>query len=258
MTLTTLVAAVTYGWIEGWALVPAANGTPQWLATQSLSILGHFSTYSVAMGILFACITGGFSLIKGSSMFKHGKRYFLITFAGNYPFAWLVEDFSFFWFYPPARLNDTAWTNWAFGGTWLLDPWRSGVKIWLPNWYWIVLIFWSCMMLLAHRCTVYDNLVKDEIARELLPSRVTIPQIKVKKPELETSPLQDTRLPVLDRPSSGAEAQAPQAPGITSPTPEIKAEPPPEAKPKTRSPEAEAALAKLRKRWIIDNDTETA
>ncbi len=37
-------------------------------------------------------------LIKGRSMFVKGKRYFLFTFAGNFPFSWLVEDFAFFWF----------------------------------------------------------------------------------------------------------------------------------------------------------------
>jgi hypothetical protein len=253
MTLTTLVAAVTYGWIEGWALVPAANGTDQWLATQSLSILGHFSVYSVAMGLLFACITGGFSLIKGSSMFRHGKRYFLITFAGNYPFAWFVEDFSFFWFYPPARLNDTAWTNWAFGGTWLLDPWRSGVRIWLPNWYGIVLVFWACMMFLAHRCTVYDNLVKDEIAREILPDTIKIPQVEVKKPELErVAPRVE---PEVSLPRPETEAQVPRTPDTATQTlPEIKIEPTPEAKPKARSPEAQAALEKLKKRWTLDTN----
>jgi hypothetical protein len=116
-------------------------------------------------------------------MFTKGKRYFLFTLAGNYPFAWLVEDFTFFWFYPDARLNDTAWSDWAFGGVWLMDPWRSGVKIWIPNWYWIVLLFWAAMMWFAHTCTVYDNLVKDEIAREIVPHNIEIPRIEVKKPE---------------------------------------------------------------------------
>jgi hypothetical protein len=247
MILTTVVAAVTYGWIEGFAIQ-----TPRYEATQIWWILGHFSTYSAAMGILFACITGGFSLIKGRSMFKHGKRYFLITFAGNYPFSWLVEDFAFFWFYPDFRLNDTAWTNWALGGSWLLDPWRSGVKIWIPNWYWIVLIFWISMMFFAHRCTVYDNLVKDEIAREILPETIKIPQVEVKKPELErVAPRIETEVS-LPRPET--ETQVPGTPRTpdtaTTKIHEIKATP--EAKPKARSPEAQAALEKLKKRWIIE------
>ena len=249
MILTTVVAAVTYGWIEGFAIE-----MPRYEATQVWWILGHFSTYSAAMAILFACITGGFSLIKGRSMFKHGKRYFLFTFAGNYPFSWLVEDFAFFWFYPDFRLTDTAWTNWALGGSWLLDPWRSGVKIWIPNWYWIVLVFWVCMMWYAHRCTVYDNLVKDEIARELLPDAIKIPQVEVKKPEPvlveKEAPAPVEVMP--DPPASGT-TEVSQPPTRAATKPEIKIETPPEAKPKVRSPEAQAALEKLKKRWIIES-----
>jgi hypothetical protein len=248
MILTTIVAATIYGWIEGWAMRVGEQGSEQFLATQNLWLLGHFSTYSVALGILFACITGGFSLIKGRSMFKHGKRYFLITFAGNYPFAWLVEDFAFFWFYPDWRLNDKAWTTWFLGGFWVLDPWRSGVKIWIPNWYIIVFVFWISMMLLAHRCTVYDNLVKDEIAREILPDTIKIPQAEVKKPEPETVAPRDTAL-LRPKPETEAPALVPSDEHTRhTETPVTE----PGAKPKARSPEAEAALKKLRERWIIE------
>lgn len=111
MVLTTIVAAVVYGWIEGYALVVAEYGSEQWLATQNLWFLGHLSTYSLAMLILFACITGGFALIKSHSMFAKGRRYFLFTFVGNYPFSWLVEDFAYFFFQPQARLESSSWTN---------------------------------------------------------------------------------------------------------------------------------------------------
>ena len=249
MILTTVVAAVTYGWIEGFVIE-----MPRYEATQVWWILGHFSTYSLAMAVLFACITGGFSLIKGRSMFKHGKRYFLFTFAGNYPFSWLVEDFAFFWFYPDFRLTDTAWTNWALGGSWLLDPWRSGVKIWIPNWYWIVLVFWVCMMWYAHRCTVYDNLVKDEIARELLPGAIKIPQVEVKKPEpVLVEKEAPAPLEVMPAPPASGTTEVSPPPNRAATKPEIKIETPPEAKPKVRSPEAQAALEKLKKRWIIES-----
>jgi hypothetical protein len=259
MILTTIVAATTYAWIEGFAIQ-----TPRYEATQIWWILGHFSTYSAAMGILFACITGGFSLIKGRSMFKHGKRYFIITFLGNYPFSWLVEDFAFWWFYPDPtyRLNSNAWTNWALGGVWLLDPWRETVRIWIPTWYFLVGLFWLGMMWYAHRCTVYDNLVKDEIAREILPETIKIPQVEVKKPE---PVLVEKKAPapveVVPAPPASGTLEIPRAPDTTAPplvpsdeytrhteTP-VKE---PGAKPKARSPEAEAALKKLRERWIIE------
>jgi len=275
MVLTTLVAATTYGWIEGFALRAGEYGSEQWQATQNLWILGHFSTYSVAMALLFACISGAFALIKGRSMFIKGKRYFLLTFAGNYPFSWLVEDFAFFWFYPEARLNDTAWTNWGFGGVWLLDPWRSGVKIWIPNWYWIALAFWLVMMFLAHRCTVYDNLVKDEIARDLIPSDVipsdiTIPRAEVKKPErpqemvgspapgaqAETKP-ETTQAERVSAESPPCPTEVPQ-PSTTSPKPDRPPSKRPTLEPRRRSPEAEVALKKLRERWVKTDAAKTS
>jgi len=261
LILTTLVASTTYAWVEGFAIE-----TPRYQATQIWWILGHFSTYSLAMGVLFACITGGFGLLKARSMFTKGKRYFLFTFAGNFPFSWLVEDFAFFWFSPEWRLTSDRWTNWILGGVWILDPWRTGVKIWIPTWYLPILLFWLAMMWYAHRCTVYDNIVKDEIARDIVPRTIEIPQIEVKKP---------VRLPeeVVGPPAPRAEA-APEAPTPKeaervsveppilsrevpeAPTPAPKPEQPPaehptlEAPKRARSPEAEEALAKLRKKWL--------
>jgi len=264
MILTTLVASTTYAWIEGFAIE-----TPRYEATQIWWILGHFSTYSFAMALLFACITGGFGLLKARSMFTKGKRYFLFTFAGNFPFSWMVEDFAFFWFSPEWRLTSDRWTNWFLGGVWLLDPWRTGVQIWIPNWYWPVLVFWLAMMWYAHRCTVYDNIVKDEIAREIVPRKIEIPTIEVKKP---------VRLPeeVVGPPAPRAEA-APEAPTPKeaervsveppilsrevpeAPTPAPKPEQPPAEHPtlevpkRARSPEAEEALKKLREKWVRSN-----
>ena len=254
--MTTLVAATAYGWIEGFAIE-----VPRYAATQVWWILGHFSTYSVAMAVLFACITGGFGLLQARSMFAKGKRYFLFTFAGNFPFSWLVEDFAFFWFSPEWRLSSDRWTNWFLGGVWILDPWREGVKIWIPNWYWPVLVFWLAMMWYAHRCTVYDNLVKDEIAREIVPREIEIPT-EVTKPEPPKIPEEaaEGRKPVAkaappkSEPVSveSAKPSPREVPATPTPAPE---KPPTErptlAPPKpARSPEAEEALKKLREKWL--------
>jgi len=260
MVLTTLVASTTYGWIEGFAIE-----TPRYEATQVWWILGHFSTYSLAMAIMFACVTGGFGLLKARSMFVRGKRYFLFTFAGNFPFTWLVEDFAFFWFSPEWRLSSDRWTNWFLGGVWILDPWRTGIKIWIPNWYWPVLVFWLAMMWFAHRCTVYDNLVKDEIAREIVPGKIEIPRVEVKMhgpaqtPEevaerrdaaAKTKPEtpQAERVSVEPQPSP---REVPKAP-TSAPKPDqpLAAHPTIESPERTRSPEAEEALARLRQKWL--------
>ena len=268
MTLTTLVASTTYAWIEGFAIE-----TPRYEATQVWWILGHFSTYSLAMALLFACITGGFGLLKARSMFVRGKRYFLFTFAGNFPFSWLVEDFAFFWFSPEWRLTSDRWTNWFLGGAWLLDPWRTGVKIWIPNWYWPVLMFWLAMMWYAHRCTVYDNIVKDEIAREIVPRKIEIPRIEVKIPgPIQTPenvaegqpPSTETKqqatpqaepVSVEPQPSPG---EVPQSPTST-PKPQQPPTQQPTLEPRRRSPEAEEALKKLRQKWMRNgNDANDA
>jgi len=258
MIATTLVASTTYAWVEGFAIE-----TPRYEATQVWWILGHFSTYSLAMGIMFACITGGFGLLKARSMFVRGKRYFLFTFAGNFPFSWLVEDFAFFWFSPEWRLTSDRWTNWILGGVWILDPWRTGVKIWIPTWYAPVLVFWLGMMWYAHRCTVYDNIVKDEIAREIVPRKIEIPQVEENKPvrvpeevaerasapateevpTTETEPV-TVEPPVLPREVPQAPTEAPQREQPPTERPTLEAPKP------TRSPEAEEALQRLRQKWI--------
>jgi hypothetical protein len=243
MILTTLVASTTYGWIEGFAIE-----TPRYQATQIWWILGHFSTYSFAMGVMFACITGSFGLLKARSMFARGKRYFLFTFAGNFPFSWLVEDFAFFWFSPEWRLTSDRWTNWILGGIWILDPWRTGIQIWIPNWYWPVLAFWACMMWYAHRCTVYDNLVKDEIAREIVPRKIEIPHVEVKKPVRTSEEAAERR-----DASAEEKLQTPEAEHVRAEPERSSTEQPiPEQKSPPRSVEAEEALKKLRSRILKD------
>lgn len=229
MVLTTIVAAVVYGWVEGYALAVPDTSNPAHAATQSLWLLGHFSTYNVALGILFLCVTGGFSLIKSRSMFAKGKRYFLLTFVGNYPFSWMVEDFAFFFFCPDpvwCRLNERSWTNWILGGVYILDPWRPNIKLWIPAWYLIVGAWWLGMMWYAHRCTVYDNIIKDQIAREIIPGPIEIPAERApKQPEFPPEPFEYV--------------------------PPVKTEPV-EMSPAERSPEAQEALRKLREKWIRD------
>jgi hypothetical protein len=257
-----LVASTTYAWVEGFAIE-----TPRYQATQIWWILGHFSTYSLAMGVLFACITGGFGLLKARSMFTKGKRYFLFTFAGNFPFSWMIEDFAFFWFSPEWRLTSDRWTNWILGGVWILDPWRTGVKIWIPTWYAPVLVFWLAMMWYAHRCTVYDNIVKDEIAREIVPRKIEIPTIEVKKPvRLPEEVVEGRRAPTETEPeTTETEAvtvepqpsprEVPQAPTEAPQREQPPAEHPILEAPKpVRSPEAEEALKKLRQKWLRNAD----
>ena len=124
-----------------------------------------------------------------------------------------------------------------------------------------MLIFWFCMMWYAHRCTVYDNIVKDEIARDIVPRKITVPTIDVKKP---------VRVPeeVAERPSAPGteEASTPEAEPVTLEPPilprEVRQAPTPAPKPEQtptrqltleppkRSRDAEEALKRLREKWL--------
>jgi hypothetical protein len=117
----------------------------------------------------------------------------------------------------------------------------------------------------AHRCTVYDNLVKDEIAREIVPRKLEIPRMEVKMPvrvpeavaERPSAPASEEKAerlqtePLTTESQSPLSREAPQAP-TSPPRPEqIPLErSPPEAPRPTRSPEAEEALQRLRGKWL--------
>jgi hypothetical protein len=104
------------------------------------------------------------------------------------------------------------------------------------------------MMWYAHRCTIYDNLVKDEIAREIVPRKIEIPHIEMKKP---------VRVPeeVTERRDASAQKKppTPQAEHVrVEPERSSTEQPIPEQKRPIRSVEAEEALKKLRSRILKD------
>jgi hypothetical protein len=263
MTLTTVVAAVTYAWIEGFALMVPPPGTPEHGATQNLWIFNHFSSYNVAMAILFTCITGSFALLKSRSMFARGNRYFLFAVLANYPLSWLVEDFAFFFFcpFPNCRLTSGMWTNWFLGGVSLMDPWTASVQIWIPSWYFLILVWAIGCHWFAHRCTVYDNLIKDEIGQQILPKLPTLPKLP-KLPKLSKSVEQhasphSNRVPAtVPKVQPPQKTQTPVAPTIEDliKRRDRSIESPPPA----RSPDAETALIRLRKKWVRNDDKSTA
>ena len=116
------------------------------------------------------------------------------------------------------------------------------------------------MMWYAHRCTIYDNVVKDEIAREIIPRKIEIPHIEVKIPGPTQAPQE-----VVERRDASSETKPervtiePQlSPGEVpqTPTPAPKPEQPPAEQPTLEAPkpmrsrEAEEALKRLREKWM--------
>jgi len=208
MILTTLVAGVTYGWVEGYVIRENLTDRP-------FTSFGHFSSYQIAIGILFALITGGFALLKAQNMFAKGQRFFLFAVVGNYPFAWLVEDFAYFLFNPLDTLRAGHWSNWFLGGVYVYSPWLPGnpkPELWIPAWYFLAFAWFVGANWYAHQSTVYDNLVKDQIAREIVPRKIELPpgpspeRIAVPEAEKPTVPRELTRVEP-ERPKRTVEAQ---------------------------------------------------
>jgi hypothetical protein len=244
MILITTTAATTYGWVEGYVL-NASLGDQSKLP---YIFLGHFTAYQVAVGLLLGSITGGFALIKSTQMFAKGNRYFLFACAGNWPFSWLVEDFTYFLFNPLDTIHEHHWTLWLLGGTYAYTPWLPGSpkpEFLIPNWYFLAFAWFLVCQWYAHRCTVYDNLLKDQVAQRILKPKPHPPMKEEHAPE---SP---TRVP--------GTVPAPK-PSPTPKTPVVEQKPPrvdQTPRPKVRSADAEAALERLRKRWLRTNGAQT-
>ena len=275
MVLVTVAAATTYGWIEGYMI--RAN-----LGDQKNFPVGTYfgiSSYHIAFGLILGLITGGFALIKARNMFARGNRYFLFAFIGNYPLSWLVEDFAYFLFNPLDTLTANLHRdNFGLGAVWVYGPWLPGTPkamFPIPTWYFIAFAWFVGCQWYAHRCTVYDATIKDELGQTLqlskalptplptpLPSRFQFLYKRLRgPPEVSTPPAAE---PVADQhgpahPSRVPTRRTPKAEPSQNPktpvTPTVKElierrDRSLEVQPPTRSPAAEAALKRLREKWI--------
>ena len=254
-------------------------------------LFNHFTAYQIAVGTLLGLITGGFALIKSRSMFARGNKYFLFAVLGNYPFSWAVEDFTYFLFNPLDALFPGHWSTWFLGGVYAYSPWMPGhpkPEFFIPTWYFLVLAWFLGCNWYAHRCTVYDNLIKDEIGQRILPKvlpqdvrdetkssnplpapvpapqpttpkktplikiRDTILQHRDQKPQPYLTLPESPTLPtpgktVAPAPTSGIPSTPEKkTPGVTA----KPSKPVPNTKPRVRSEDAEAALKRLRERWL--------
>jgi hypothetical protein len=258
MILITAAAATTYGWIEGYMI----RGN---LGDKTNYPLGHYfgiSSYHVAFGIMFGLITGGFALIKSRNMFARGNRYFLFACIGNYPFSWLIEDFTYFLFNPLGTLTASMQADsYGLGGWYVYGPWVSGSpkpQFFVPAWYFIAFAWFVCCQWYAHRCTVYDAMVKDELGQTLLPKVLPTPVLPAPRParfqwlrrlKKITSP--PAAEPTVEKHGTTYPRRVPAT------VPKVQ-QTPPKKTPVTpvtptlpvRSSDADAALKRLRARWV--------
>jgi len=247
-------------------------------------LLNHFTAYQIAVGTLLGLMTGGFALIKSRQMFARGNRYFLFAILGNYPFSWAVEDFAYFIFNPlgAATLKSSAWSTWFLGGVYAYSPWMPGnpkPEFFIPTWYFLVFVWFLGCNWYAHRCTVYDNLLKDEIGKRILPKVLPRTQDEPQSPRGIPTPVPAPEPPTATETPIGKEtppqpstAVVPPAPApsieipkavettpkretkVTVPTPVPTHVP---TKPRVRSEDAEAALKRLRERWLKNDKAQT-
>jgi len=248
MVLVTTAVAVIYGWIEGYVIRDEISPTGR-----AFTSYGHFSSYQLAVGLMLGLITMSFALIKSTQMFAKGSRYFLFACLGNYPFSWLVEDFTYFLFNPLDILSQHAWSTWFLGGVYVYNPWVPGLSIpkpefFIPTWYFLAFAWFLGCQWYAHRCTVYDNLLKDEIGQQLLPKIPLAKKDEHAKPESATG-VRTT----VSSPEPPPKEKTPVTPPPAAPVERIAKPVEPELK--GRSADAEAALQRMREKWLkIDRE----
>jgi hypothetical protein len=253
------------------------------LGNQSLLpyvFLNHFTAYQLAVGLLLGLITGGFALIKSRNMFAKGNRYFLFACVGNWPFSWVIEDFTYFLFNPLDALSSTHWSTWFMGGVYAYSPWMPGhpkPEFFIPTWYFLAFAWFLGCQWYAHRCTVYDATIKDELGQEILPKPLPTPiiptptsrpprfhwlrkklsrrkvsptpiPIPLPVPEIEKhEPPHPIRVPrSVPKVQPSQTTETPLVPKVTKGTSVT-----PSSKP--RSPDAEAALKRMREKWVRAN-----
>jgi hypothetical protein len=199
-------------------------------------------------------------------MFAKGNRYFLFACVGNWPFSWMIEDFTYFLFNPLDALSASHWSTWFLGGVYAYSPWMPGQpkpEFFIPTWYFLVFAWFLGCNLYAHRCTVYDNLLKDQVAQQLLTSKPARDVLKPAPEVLKSTPSVNEEHARPESPARvPATVPAPEPPPPTK-TPVVQEPPakaapgeatsPPPPKPNVRSTDAEAALAKLRQRWLKED-----
>jgi hypothetical protein len=140
-------------------------------------------------------------------MWHHKKRYFLFTALGAYPFAWMIEDISYFVFVDPKldRLESGSWTNWIFGGF-------TAGRLWIPTWWILTTILSFSLFFLAYRSALYNLLLEREVEQKLVTQAAQEPTTQEAPTELapEPSPQEPAppeQVPEPEKPTSTPEEE---------------------------------------------------
>ena len=131
------------------------------------------------------------------------------------------------------------------------SPWMPGhpkPEFFIPTWYFLVFAWFVGCNWYAHRCTVYDNLLKDQVAQQILTPK---PKPDVK--EGYAKPQSPARVPTtVPAPEPTPKKETPVVQERTTKASPGEVASPATPKPKVRSADAESTLAKLRQKWLKD------
>ncbi len=156
--------AVGYGWVEGTIDIGSA------LAKAHVQWFGRFSTYHLVLGLTMFAISFSFGFLKFTRMLYFRKRYMLFAALGNWPYALVVQDISYFFFAPSRdRLEGISWTCQGLGlGCFQLKlPWSYDLPLFVPAWYFVALSVSAVMFFLAYRSALVNLLVTREVVKQV-------------------------------------------------------------------------------------------
>ncbi len=155
--------AIGYGWVEGTIDIGSI------LAQAHVQWFGRFSTYHLVLGLTIFAISFSFGFLKFTRMLYARKRYMLFAALGNWPYALVVQDISYFFFAPAGdRLEAISWTCKGLGlGCWVLKlPWAYDIPLAVPRWYLVALTVSAIMFFLAYRSALVNLLVTREVMKQ--------------------------------------------------------------------------------------------
>lgn len=216
MIFLSTLWAVAYGWVEGTVGIGYILGQ---LNLPWLSFLGmQYSPYHVVLGLTVFAISFSFGFLKFHRMLYARKRYMLFTALGTYPYALVVQDFSYFCFIPgPIRLSAAQWTcNGLRLGCWqLYNPWTTELYF-FPRWYLVALTVAALCFFLAYRSALVNLLVTREVMKQagFIEKKVwvrvppTEPTTPTTGPEREEAPPTPPPAPLPIPPPKPNEVQA--------------------------------------------------
>jgi hypothetical protein len=121
LTIVTVTEAIVYGWIE---VLLYTSDSPVLYNTW---ILGHYTTYHIALTILVVAMMFGVGFVAYILYSPRRLWRFFLLALGDFG-LWLMLEDEFTFIFSGARHTPTDWTNWPFGAVKIVGDY-------VPVWY---------------------------------------------------------------------------------------------------------------------------